>query len=331
MKFGIGIPTCREGLTFPAPFAIPSQIIGLVQKAEKLGYESVWADDHIMVTEGMHLPYDTPPNWYDPLITLSACATVTSNIRLCIGVICLPFRHPVILAKQAATLDVITGGRFGMGWGLGRRDEYQHFNAGSSEVHRGRLASEIMESVYRLLTQDNVTYQGEYVRFKDVSLYPKPIQNPPSIYIAGETTDTPNRVARWATGQLMSMLSSSHPVTERLDALVVALEEQGRNMSDIDKSVVIVQNIAPTHEEAVANFRRSQIGSHVKEDRVDKVIADNAIGTPEEVAQKVARFAELGIDNYTIQHYAVQSLEELEDQAQVFAEEVMPLVKNIRS
>ena len=327
MKFGIGIPTCREGLTLPAPFADPAQIVGLVQKAEGLGYDSVWADDHVTTTPGMGLPPTRPPNWYDPLITLSACATATSRIQLCVGVVCLPFRNPVILAKQAATLDVISGGRFGMGWGLGRRDEYEHFNAEASGVHRGRLANELMDAVHRLLTQDNVTYQGEYVRFKDVSLYPRPVQEPPSIYVAGEAPETPNRVARWATGQLMSMLSSSHPIPERLKALEKALATRGREMSDIDKGVVIVQNVARTHEEALVNFDKSVIGSHMRPERRDKVIADNAIGTVDEVAEKVARVAELGIDNYTIQHYAVQSLEEMEDQAQIFAEEVLPLVK----
>ena len=327
MRFGIGIPTCREGLTLPAPFADPIQIVSLVQKAESFGYDSVWADDHITLTQGMHIPYSAMPNWYDPLITLAACANATSKIQLCVGVICLPFRNPIILAKQAATLDVISSGRFTMGLGLGRRDEYEGFNGEAAKVHRGRLANEIMESIYRLFTEDHVTYQGEYIKFRDVTLYPKPIQSPPSLYIAGEASETPNRVASWGTGQLMSMLSSSHPIKDRLNNLRVALEAKGRQLSDIDKGVVIVQSIASTHEEAIANFRKSPIGSHVKEDRLAKVVADNAIGTPEEVAEKVDKTADLGIDNYTIQHFGVQSLDEIEEQIQMFKEEVMPLIK----
>lgn len=327
MKFGIGIPTCREGLTLPAPFATPSQIVELTQKAEKLGYDSVWADDHIMVTEGMHLGSKVPPNWYDPMITLGAAAATTSRIRLCVGVICVPFRNPIIMAKQAATLDQISNGRFGLGWGLGRRDEYEHFNTEAGKVHRGRLTVEIMESVYRLFTEDHVTYEGEYIKFRDVSLYPKPVQSPPSIYIAGETEDTPNRVASWASGQLMSMLSSSRPIPERLELLRKSLEEHGRKFSDVDKTVVIVQNVNKSHEKAVEAFKKSVIGTHVKPERMVKVVGDNAIGTPDEVAEKVLKTFDMGIDSYTVHHYAVQSLQELEEQAQIFAEEVMPLVK----
>ncbi len=327
MKFGIGIPTCREGLTLPAPFASPSQIVELTKKAEKLGYDSVWADDHIMVTEGMHIGSKVPPNWYDPLITLGAAASATSKIRLCVGVICIPFRNPIILAKQAVTIDHISNGRFGLGFGLGRRDEYEHFNSESAKVHRGRLALETMESIYKLFTQDHVTFEGEYIKFRDVSLYPKPVQNPPAIYVAGETEDTSNRVANWATGQLMSMLSSSRPIPERLELLKKSLEEHGRKFSDIDKTVVIAQNVNKSHEKAVEAFKKSVIGTHVKPERLAKVVADNAIGTPEEVAEKVLKTFAMGIDSYTIHHYAVQSLQELEEQVQIFAEDVMPLVK----
>ena len=125
----------------------------------------------------------------------------------------------------------------------------------------------------------------------------------------------------------MSLLASSHPVTERLEALASALKEQGRAFSEIDKCVVIAQNVARTHEEAVANFRKSRIGSRVGDDRIDRVVADNCIGTPDEVAGKIAKLAECGIDHYTIQHYAVQSFQELREQVQLFAEEVMLLVK----
>lgn len=328
MKFGIGIPTCREGLSLPAPFANLSQVIKLTKMAEKLGYDSVWADDHIMVTPGMKLPYKEAPNWYDPLISLAGCAMVTKRIQLCAGVICLPFRTPIILAKQAATLDVLSNGRFGMGWGLGRKDELEHFSGGAS-IHRGHLADEQMESMYLLLTQDKVTYKGKYVQFHDVALYPKPVQRPPGIYIAGEAEDTPNRVAQYATGELMSLLSSSRPVPERIGRLAVALREHGRDLSDIDKTAVIVQCLAKTHEEAVAKFQRSQIGSHVSNDRLDKVLADNCIGTPEEVLSKIARVRGFGIDHYTTQHYAVQSFQDLEEQVQMFAEEVMPKVRSL--
>ena len=332
MKFGIGIPNCREGRGVPSPFGEPSKIVSLTREAERLGYDSVWADDHIVVTqrmhkEGMDLRDGTHPNWYDPLVTLAACATTTSRIQLCVGVVCVPFRDPIILAKQAATLDQMSNGRFGLGLGLGRRDEYERFNSESSKVHRGRLAVEIMEAVHRLFTEDDVTYQGEYVKFRGVSLYPKPVQSPPSIYIAGEAEDTPDRIARWATGQLMTMGARARPIPERLELLAKALENHGRKLSDIDKTIVITQNINRSHEKAVEAYKKSPLGWRSRPETFDWFVANNAIGTPEEVAEKVTKSFEMGIDHYTMHHMAVQSYQELEEQIQIFAEEVIPLVR----
>ncbi len=327
MKFGIGLPTSREGFTLPAPFATPHQIVELTKFAEDLGYDSVWADDHMVITPNMYLPDEQLPKWYDALISLACMISTTSRIKLGVGVICLPFRNPIILARQAATLDAYSGGRFVLGWGLGRKDEFVQFEPRSANVHRGNLAEEQMEAIYRLFTEDHVTYKGKYIEFDDISIYPKPVQNPPAIYIAGETEETYNRVAKWGTGQLFGTFSPYHPVPQRIKALGAALERQGRDISEIDKSVAAMQCLARTHEEGVVKFRESRRGRKTSNDIIDYVVNNNAIGTPDEVAEKIKRFEEVGINHFTIHHYGVESIGELREQVQMFAEEVMPHFK----
>jgi len=111
MKFGIGIPNCREGIFYPIPIADPQEIIKLTQLAERLGYDSVWGTDFITPIPRMGIP-DTPqPNWYELLITLAYLAAATQRIQLGAGVVLLPYRDPIILAKQAAASS--SGGDWG--------------------------------------------------------------------------------------------------------------------------------------------------------------------------------------------------------------------------
>ena len=327
MKFGIGLPTCREGFTLPAPFATPKQIIELTKFAEKLGYDSVWADDHIVITPQMNMPDKVPPKWYDPLISLASMTSATKKIKLAVGVLCLPFRDVVILARQAATLDAYSNGRFVLGFGLGRRDEFEQFAPRMKKVHRGKLTEERIEAIYKLFTEDHVTYSGQYVEIQDISLYPKPVTQPPAIYLAGETEETYSRVARWGTGQLFGTFSPYHAIPKRIQALSEALESQGRKLSEIDKCVAAMQCLAKTHEQGVANFRKSRRGRKVTDDILDYVLANNAIGTGSEVVEKIKKFEREGIDHFTIHHYGVESFGELKEQLQMFAEEVMPHFK----
>ena len=110
----------------PAPFASPRQIAQVIQKAEQLGFNAVWGNDLITPTPGFKIADSQPPNWYEPLITLSYAAAVTERIKLGTGVIVVAYRDPVILAKQAATLDQFSEGRLLLGLGLGTfRDEFE--------------------------------------------------------------------------------------------------------------------------------------------------------------------------------------------------------------
>ncbi len=202
MKFGLGIPNCREGVFYPTFFAGPKEIIELSQLADRLEFYSLWGTDFLNPVPSMNFEENTKPNWYELIVTLSYLAAATDKIRLATGVTLLPYRDPVILAKQATTLDQFSNGRFLFGWGLGQfREEFVAINNRNRTIHRGKLMDEIMESLHLLLNKDGkISFDGEYIGFKDVEMHPKPIQEPMPIYIGGHSAAMGRRVAKGATG-----------------------------------------------------------------------------------------------------------------------------------
>ena len=120
MKFSICLSTGFEGVMYPIPFAAPADFVAQAQLCERLGYDSVWGNDHITTENYVAERHgDTAPNFYEPLITLAMCAQATERIRLGTALLVMPMREPVFLAKQVATLDRLSGGRFILGVGLG--------------------------------------------------------------------------------------------------------------------------------------------------------------------------------------------------------------------
>src|SRR5205809_4526568 len=122
-RFGVAIPNCFEGLILPLPFGNHEQMLELARLSEGLGFHSAWVNDHVTTQRYVRSSFSTPPNYYEPLITLSFMGAETSRIKLGTGVIILPLRHPITLAKQATALDVYSGGRLILGVGLGAYPE----------------------------------------------------------------------------------------------------------------------------------------------------------------------------------------------------------------
>jgi len=332
MKFDIGIPTCREGLRHPPPFAGPKEIAHSVQLAERLGYWAVWGSDFINPTPSMRIPADPhPPNWYEVLISLTYVAAFTERIMLGAGVIVLPYRDVIILAKQVATIDQFSGGRFLFGIGLGQaRDEFESIQTKNRKANRGKMLDEQLAALTLLLShdQERVSFKGNYVEFEGVALNPKPIQNPLPIYISGHAPDTPSRVAKWGHGQSITFITEPEPLTKMMDELRPLLEERGRSLSDIDIVPASQLSIARTHEAAVERYKNSYLGNTMRPGAdVDRLIARGFVGTPDELAERIAKVKMVGIDHIGLPHIAANTFEESMEQVQMFAEEVMPQFK----
>ena len=176
MQLGIGIP--HYGIVLDGP-----ALRDAVQSAEALGFDSAWAADHIV------LPGDTQlMNWrysLECLGVLTYAAAVTTRIKLGSSVLILPYRNPLVIAKEVATLDVLSGGRVILGVGVGYVEG--EFSAlGAPYKERGRFTDEALMVIKELWTSESPAFDGRYYSFKDMIFSPKPVQKPhPPIWVGG--------------------------------------------------------------------------------------------------------------------------------------------------
>ena len=326
MKFDTEIPNSREGVFVPVPFAGPNQIVQVAQGAERLGFHAVWGTDFMTPTSDYGMTDSDAPNWHEPLITLAYCAALTERIKLGTGVILLPFRDPVILAKQVATLDRFSNGRLLLGVGLGfSRKEFEAIRPRSRGARRGTIMDEHLAVLHLLLSHDGkaASFEGRYTEIQGVALDPKPVQNPLPIYLAGQSDPALERVARWGAG----MLVPAAQARTRMDALKPVLEEHGRDISEIDIVAAADLTLARTHKAAVARYRASRAGQFkTRGSDFESAIAGNWIGTTADVAEKIGATKEQGITHFRIANSVGETVTESLEQMHMFAEEIIPRV-----
>jgi len=186
------------------------RMIEVAQHAEAAGIESVWTFEHVMVPidYDSKYPYDRsgkmpiqPEGWFiDPLIALSHVAAATKTIRLGTGVNIFPQTNPLLFAKQAASIDVLSGGRLTLGLGIGwLAEEYQAM--GTPFARRGARFDDYLAAVKKVWTGDVVEHDGEFISWNGFKSYPTPAQKPhPPILIGGTTKKTLERVVNAADG-----------------------------------------------------------------------------------------------------------------------------------
>lgn len=194
------------------------------QTAEEVGFDSLWAIEHVVVPKSYSstYPYDEGGRLFkgasqldhsDPLIWLAYAAAVTTRIRLATGILILPQRNPLILAKEIASLDRLCGGRFDFGIGVGwLREEFDAL--GVSFDRRGARTDEYIAALRVLWTEEEAEFHGEFVDFDPVYSQPKPIQQPVPILVGGHS----DRAARRA-GELGDVFFPAERPTEVLGSL----------------------------------------------------------------------------------------------------------------
>ena len=216
----------------------------MAQKAEELGFESLWYAEHPAVPVQSNSPFPatggevpwTYSHFTDPYIALARASAVTSTIKLGTGITLVPERNPILLAKEIATLDRLSGGRFLFGIGTGwLREETEIF--GGDFEHRWTQTREALEVMKELWTKDEAEYHGKYYNFPPVKSYPKPAQQPhPPIIIGGLARNVLRRIVAHGDGWLPNRITPAEveDSRQRLDAMA---EEAGRDPKSITISV----------------------------------------------------------------------------------------------
>lgn len=340
MRFAVMLPQSNK-------IASPHALIDVAQAAEELGFETVSVRDHIVfngayVTSGMRgidLPGDDR-NIFEALETLAFVASRTARIRLGTSVIILPNRHPLLLAKQTSTLDVLSGGRLLLGLGIGpnRREaaedttrlgahrtnlvrEYDSFGASGP---RGPRADEYFEAMRAIWTEDRPSFHGEYVHFDDVDVFPKPVQRPhPPIVVGGRSAKARERAVRWNAGWLPSQVTAEEMLAGATH-LRTLREAAGAIPSDPILGINVHSSIGDSDAEALAVVETT-VGQHF-DDRA-ALLERTLTGDVETFTRRVLEYQAAGVDYIELKPVC-RSIDDLIEQLRRIEREVVPVVSS---
>lgn len=236
MKVGIFslVPGMAKGTALTKAFA---------SHAERLGFSTLWVPEHVVLldkyaskypyTEDGILPAPTNAPIADPFISLTLMASVTEKIRLATGICLVPEHNPVVLAKVIATLDWLSEGRVALGVGIGWLAE-EFLAIGIPWERRAQRTRECIDAMRSLWGDELSSYQGEFVSFKDVRSYPKPVQGARlPIIFGGESAPALRRVAEYGTGWFGFNLLPNE-ASAKIAKLEQLLRANNRKLSDIE-------------------------------------------------------------------------------------------------
>ncbi|MGZ6779850.1 MAG: LLM class F420-dependent oxidoreductase [Mycobacterium sp.] len=217
--------------------------------AERAGFATLWSGEHVVMVDesASRYPYSddgriavpAEADWLDPLIGLSFAAAVTSTIGIATGVLLLPEHNPVLVAKQAATLDTLSGGRLTLGVGIGwSREEFDAL--GVPFERRAARTREYVDVIRTLWRDDVASFDGEFVHFDAVRVNPKPLRERRIPVVLGGNSDAAlRRVARWGDGWYGFNLDSVDAVVERVGVLRGLCRQHGRDPAELRLAVAL--------------------------------------------------------------------------------------------
>jgi len=326
--FGVSLPTGREGLMVPAGFASRETIVEAAVKAEELGFDSVWGNDHMTVQD--YVSHVRPkPAFFEPIVAMAAVSSATMRVKLATGIFVLPWRTPslVVCAKQLATLDALSGGRVLLGVGTGA---YTEESIALGVGHRLGRMIEGVEAMRVLFNEDPATYKGKYVEFEGVKFYPRPLQKPFPVYLGRHLTT--DRVLRYLAENCQGWIPGLYPdqFREALPRLEGFLKEQGRSLSDIDvvKEITVCQGA--TREEALGRYFDSPAEAHMRSLSEGKKLVEfgeeskwSLIGAPGDIIKGLESYLDAGVNHFMF-NFVVKRRGDLVSGMEAFVEEVIP-------
>ncbi|MGC5022048.1 TIGR03619 family F420-dependent LLM class oxidoreductase [Micromonospora sp. DT47] len=232
-------------------WATPENMIHVARRAEQLGYHSLWTFQRLLVPADLGWS-EAYHSVQDPLTTLAFLAAHTTRIRLGVAVLNLPFLSPVVLAKQTATLDILSAGRLDVGLGLGWSDE-EYQATGASRHRRGPRATEFL-AVLRTLWRDDVAeHRGEFYQVPPTRMEPKPVQRPhPPILLGGHAPEALRRAGRLADGWVSGSQADLENIGEAVATVKAAAADAGRDPASLRfvcRGAVRVRQAGPVDRE----------------------------------------------------------------------------------
>lgn len=290
MQFGVALPHFSR-------LASREAVVMLAGEAENLGYDALWTTDHVLMAADQPEPYGSI---LEAVVTLSYVAAVTERIRLGTSVIVLPQREPVLVAKQAATLDVLSNGRLILGVGAGWNEREFGF-LGASFHDRGRRFDEYIQALRTLWSEPDARFDGKFVHFRDVSFQPRAVQ--------------PGGPPIWLGGGSRAALRRAATLCDGWHAVGTTVEEFAAGMATVrafkgERTVVGSVRLRTAVGRRLAEQRNARGGMQAQ-----------LSGSREEVVERIQAYAAAGADELVL-YFGADDLEANLADMRRFAEEV---------
>jgi len=331
-RFSVCLPNCKEGKTQP-PGAVDAQWIReMALSAEALGFDGVWVSELLQAQGGagpggrVDVSAAAPAqcNYYDPIATIGYVAALTERVRVTTATLVLPHHHPVLLSRQVATLDALTGGRITLGIGLGgSAASFRQLRGDLDQPNRAGMMDEYLEAL-RLQWENAVSsYSGRYVRVAGAEAYPKPVQRPLPVYMAGTADGALRRLARFGQGWI-----DSHTLPENIADVVARVlgyqAELGTAGGGVEVARQFYLALGQTREEA-RQCMAEGLGAGAPQTSVTDEEERRIVGTPDDLVDRMSRYPAAGVTEICAVFYG-GSLASVRRQMTLFAEEVIPRV-----
>ncbi len=282
----------------------------LVEFCERSGIDSIWLSDRLSA------PVADPR--LEVMTTLAAIAARTSRLKFGPSVLVLPYRTPVVAAKEMATIDYLSGGRLLPAVGVGVEFPREFEASGVPFKERGRRTDEAIQIIRRLWLEDEVTFHGEFYRLDRITIFPKPAQKPPPIWIGGKSEAAMRRAGRLGDGWIPSFITPEEFRAGVQKVQAYARESQREVPAD-HFGVLVNYAFADSRE---AGLRLAD--PYIPRNRVDEATlnASAAFGPPEVVAQKLEEYVRGGGSKFVLRPLCPPA--EMLDQLARLAEDVVP-------
>ena len=219
------------------------QVVAIARHAEAAGCESIWTAEHVIIPTKLdteypysdtgEMPLGGDMNFFDPLITLSAVAAATTTLKLGTGINILPQTNPLLLAKQAASLDALSKGRLMLGLGLGwMREEFRAM--GVPFERRGARFDDYLQAMRKVWSGDEVNHRSEFLDWRNFRSFPTPVRKSGlPVFIGGHAGKACPRAARYGDGWYPAIYSAAE-LAPNIEKLRAACEEEGRNFAELE-------------------------------------------------------------------------------------------------
>lgn len=337
IQFGLRLPVA-------GPLAGATAIEEATARAVEAGWDALWVHDFIVWTRYLDLnhvscgsreaveKYDGPPNFHESLTNLAYLSGITrgTDMRLGVAVLCMPYRNPIVAARQIANIDVLSHGRMILGIGVGapkNRNNHDFEVLGIPRNDKYKRTKEYLRTMMAIWQDGPTEFHGEYNSFDPEEFYPKPAQRPhPPIWFGGSSEKAMNMVIEFGTGWLPGV-ANPEVYAGRVTKLAEMAAEQGKPDFGVTQGLEITTCVALTREEAEERAKKTLTSrTEGYPLSIEEVYDFSLLGSVDDVRKRCLQYVEAGVRHFEIKPI-YHTLDQLHEQIDLIGKEIAPAVR----